>query len=494
MKNHFKILLLTILLFIVSCASTEENTISSNLNTSFVILHTNDTHGRAIEGRYDGMGFARIMAKKQQLEKEGKQVLIVDAGDTFHGTTFASLSRGESIAKIMNSIDYAVMTVGNHDFNYGYERLIELDEITSFPMLAANVHYENTQEGPFDSYIIIDFAGIKIAFLGIATPETLYKTHPKNVEGLRFDEPISTVTNLLPQIKEESDLVVVIAHLGVDEESIHTSKKLASAVDGIDLIIDGHSHTALPEGIKVNNTVIAQAGEYDKFLGMVDINLSNGDFDINASLFSKEDSANIESNPEVLTLINSINDENKKITDEVLFLTDTDWDGQRENVRTKSTNLGKLITDSMIDISGADVALMNGGGIRMSINAGEVTKGDVISVLPFGNTVVVKEVTGKIIWDAIENGMKALPLSSGSYSHVGGAEFTFDATSELGSRVKSITINDEPINLQDKYSLVTNDFLAAGGDEYSMLKDTKTIAEYGTMDDVLIAYMTKGIN
>ena len=461
-------------------------------DTTLVIAHTNDTHGRILEGKYDGMGFAKIATKSEELRSENPDFLLLDAGDTFHGTTLVTLSQGEAVVKILNTVGYDAMVPGNHDFNYGKERLVELAAMCDFPVVCANVVDSATGETILAPYTIKDVNGLLVGIFGLTTDETLYKTHPKNVEGLTFRDPSEVAQEMVDELKGKAHVIIALVHLGVDESTENTSEKVMNSVEGIDLMIDGHSHTALPEGIRAGSGLIAQSGYHDHNLGVVklDYSMETG-ASAEAMLFTKDESASVEENAAVLSLVNSISAENEKIISVVVGHSDVYLDGERANVRTGATNLGDLIGAALLYSTDADITLQNGGGIRASIEAGDVTKGDIITVLPFGNTVTVLEITGAGVVAMLENGIKSYPEPSGGYCHVAGLSFEFDETKPEGSKVTSVMVGGKPLDPAAKYSLATNDFLAAGGDEYTMLKGLPVLAEMGTLDDILIEYMNK---
>ncbi len=495
-------LIIAMLFSVIGCVSTDdtstedisdvvEQSITPAADTKLVVMHTNDTHARVNEGKYDGMGFAKILTLINEVKAENPNVLVLDAGDTFHGTTIASLVQGESIVQIMNMIGYDAMVAGNHDFNYGQERLVELAGMANFPILAANVVKE---DGSYllVPYVIKDVNGLLVGIFGLNTPETLYKSHPKNTEGLTYNDSIEVAKSMVAELSDKAHVIIALVHIGLDEETEVKSSDIAAAVDGIDLIVDGHSHTTLLEGMVVNNTMIVQTGSFDRNLGMVEITYLNGDVtNIAASLIVKDDTAEVSGDSGLLTLIGELEEKNNEITDVVVGNTDVELDGVKEHVRSGPTNLGTLICEAMIAISGADAALTNGGGIRSSIDVGPITHGEIITVLPFGNTVVLLEVKGSVIKEAIENGIKSLPEVSGAYSHVAGMTFSYDESKEPGSRVTEILIGGDTLNPDKLYKLVTNDFLAAGGDEYSMLSEAKILGEFGTLDEIVITYLNK---
>ena len=453
------------------------------------IAHTNDTHSRVKESSNDGMGFAKVSTEIDRLRATTKNVLVLDAGDTLHGQTIASLSKGESIVKIMNSIGYDAMTPGNHDFNYGQDRLLELSKITNFPILAANL-LKADGSNVYKPYTIKEINGVKFGIFGLATPETAYKTNPKNVQGLTFQDPVVAAKKMVEELKGKCDIVVALAHLGDNGED--TSIEVAEKVSGINIIVDGHSHTTLPAGKLVNNTLIVQTGDYDKNLGEVNLLFKDGKLDnIRATLFSKAQAKNISEDKEILSIVSEIDKENSKVTSAVIGNTKVELDGVRGNVRTKETNLADLITNAMLDATGADIALTNGGGIRASIDVGDITKGEVITVLPFGNYVVLKEVKGSDIIAALELGISDYPKEKGGFPQVAGITYSFNPNNKAGSRLVEVKVNGKAIDKNKVYKLATNDFMAVGGDGYTMLAGGKTLAEYPSLDEILINYIQK---
>src|SRR6056297_929026 len=452
---------------------------------SLTILHTNDTHGRVEEGSYAGMGFPKLATLVNQYRNEGN-VLLLDAGDTFHGQTIVNLNEGEAIIDIMNEMGYDAMTLGNHDFNFGQERIKELEEMANFPIVAANL-----DPALVEPYVIKEINGIRVGIFGLATPETEYKTHPKNVEGLTFRSPSEAAQEMVDELEGQTDMIIALSHLGLSEGSEYTSRRVAENVSGIDVIIDGHSHTALEEGLMVNGTLIAQAGEYDKNLGVVDVSISEGEVTAQASLITKEDAADVQKDEAVLSVIEEVQAENEEITSAVVGKTTVELDGERANVRSGETNLGNLVADSMLAKTEADVAITNGGGIRASIDEGEVTKGEVITVLPFGNTTVVKKLTGAQLLDAVEHGLSQYPALEGLFPQVAGMKIVFDGDRPAGERVISLKVKGEPVDHDAVYEVATNDFMAAGGDGYEVFQGTETVIEAGGLEELVMNYISQ---
>lgn len=453
------------------------------------IFHFNDTHSRVEEGPYDGMGLAKLSAFIKAERSNNENVLVFDAGDTFHGQTIATLVQGESIARIMNGIGVDAMAPGNHDFNYGQARLLELDEETDYPILAANVLKNGAPI--LTPYTFFDVADLRIAVFGIATPETTYKTHPDNVRGLDFLDPVDAAKELVPQLREQADVVIGIVHLGVDPDSFHTSTRLAKEVPGIDLLIDGHSHTTLEEGLWEGETLIVQAGEYDKNLGKVTLRVQGSTTNLTASIITKEEAEGITPDPAVTAIISEVKESIEAMTSEVIGSTRVTLNGERGDVRAGETNLGNLITDAVLDATGADIVITNGGGIRASIPQGQITVGDVITVLPFGNYIITKEIAGADILAALEHGIDSYPETKGAFPHVAGIEVVFDGTAQPGNRLISVTLDGQPLDPEETYVLATNDFMAAGGDEYTMFTQAPVVGNFDGLDEILIEYIQK---
>ena len=456
------------------------------------ILHTNDSHARVKEAEFDGMGFAKLSTLIKQYEAENGEALLLDAGDTLHGTNFATLEEGSSIVEVMNEVGYDAMAAGNHDFNYGYKRLLELKKKTSFPVLSANAIYKDTGKYVLDPYTIKEVNGVKFGIFGLTTPETHFKTHPKNVEGIQFTDPVAAAQKMIKELKGRSvDVIIALTHLGTDASSTDTSLKVARGARGIDLIVDGHSHTV--DDIEESGTLIVSAGEYLKNLGVVELTFDSNNKLVsrNASRITKEQAKDIVPDADVAKVIQKIEDAQKTILDQVIGKTDVVLDGEREQVRVGETNLGNLIADAMIDVTGADLAITNGGGIRASIPQGSITKGHVITVLPFGNYIQTLAVPGWAIKESLENGVSDYPNRKGAFPQVGGITFKIDAGKPAGERVHSIKVQGKDLDLNKTYTLATNDFLAAGGDEYTALGKFPTTGDYPALDEALIRYIQK---
>jgi 2',3'-cyclic-nucleotide 2'-phosphodiesterase (5'-nucleotidase family) len=481
-----------LLLGIMSSAAAADAEMPAPAGKHITLLHTNDMHARAVEAASGEMGFAKIAGIIDSYKSKNANTLVIDAGDAIHGTTFATLVNGESVVDVMNKMGYDVMAPGNHEFNYGYKKLLELASKLTFPMISANVKAADDSR-LFEPYIIKVVDGVKIGIFGLTTPETAYKTHPKNVEGITFTDPAKEAQLIVDELKDKTDVIVAVGHLGVDKSSVDTSLKVAQEVAGIDIFVDGHSHTVLEDGLAADNgTLIVSAGEYTKYVGVVDLWVDNGKvMKKQATLIDQAEAAQFAPDVDVAALVASVQKSQEAILAEEVGETAVLLEGAREKVRTGETNLGNLLADALLDVTGADAALTNGGGIRSSIEAGKITKGEIITVLPFGNQIVTVKVTGADIKAALENGVSDYPNAKGAFPHVAGLTFKIDPAAVKGDRVHTVMAGGKALDEKAVYTLATNDFLAAGGDEYTMFSKYPQAGMYGALDEALITYIKK---
>ena len=464
--------------------------------TKITIIHTNDTHAR-LEGTASELGFAKIATLIKEAKAANPNTLVLDAGDTLHGMPIVNISKGENAIKVLETAGYDYMTLGNHDFNYGKERLLELKDMTSVEMLSANILNEKG-EYLFTPYVIKEVSGVKVGIFGLTTPETAYKTSPTNVEGLTFADSIEVSKKMVEELKDKTDVIIALAHIGLDESSVITSKAIAEAVDGIDVIIDGHSHTLLETGNLVNNTLIAQTGSYDQNLGYVNLEVLNGEVvNKTAELLKAGAAAETVADADLAKLIDEIKVANQPVFDKVVAKTDIYLDGVRANVRTKETNLGNLSADAVRAAAGADIGLVNGGNIRVDIQPGDITFGRVAELFPFGNTVQVKKITGEDLLAVLEHSVSGYPAAQGAFMQVSGLTFVFDPAQPVGSRVIEVKVGDNALDKAAEYTVAINDFLGIGGDGYEMFKKYSAIAEFGTYEEIFANYLntngTEGI-
>lgn len=502
---------ISIIFLLSGCSNIQSN---PNNKYELVIIHLNDVHGRAEEGKYDGIGYPKVASIINEYRNTfGKEnVLYLDAGDNTHGTTFATLEKGESMIKLSNEMKLNAMTLGNHDFNYGMEQLYKLKDIADFKFLTSNV-LNKSGNSIGEKYIIKKIRGVKVGIFGLTTPETIYKANPQIIKDLAFNDPIDTAKKVIGELKKENvQFIIAVTHLGDDPATKYEwqSIGLAESVPEINLIIDGHSHTALKDKTVVNGVTIVQTGEYDKNIGIVKIDfdeLAYGEKAIYPVLLSKDEvnSGNdlsikmelnesfiIKDNEKITALIFDIKEQQQKIISEKIGKTPVLLEASREVVRTGETNLGDLITDAMLEKSGADIAITSGGSIRSSIDIGNITIENIINVLPFGNYVIVKELTGKQVWNMFENGFSKYPETDGRFPQFSGVIVTFNSKNPAGKRVEKIILkNGESIDFNKVYKVASDDYIAVGGDEYNMFINAREVANYPALTEIIIEDIKK---
>ncbi|MDY0323347.1 MAG: 5'-nucleotidase C-terminal domain-containing protein, partial [Candidatus Carbobacillus sp.] len=469
---------------------------------SLRILHTNDTHSHL----ENAARLATLIKNaREEAEANGQHVLLLDAGDVFTGTLYFTKYEALADAQFMNLIGYQAMTLGNHEFDKGPEGLAKFLSAIQFPVVAANIDFgddpdlnefvsndiaegQTIQPGHIYPAIILEIGGKRVGLFGLTTEETKAISSPG--EHITFLPAIDKAREMVDALKAKNvDVIIALTHIGYNEDV-----KLAKAVSGIDVIVGGHSHTTLDSPTVIEHddgmqTLIVQANEHRKYLGQLDLILENlgagyriKEFKGNllpTNLKDKDNRYLVESDPETQALIGRLDEEIKAFTGNIVGKTDVDLNGERVDVRSKETNLGNLIADGMVAfakqfVPETQAAITNGGGIRASIPKGDITLGQVMTTLPFGNVIVTLKVTGAELKEALENGVSEVENKHGRFPQVAGLRFTYDSRKPAGERVVDIEIKTEegykPLDLGAVYTIATNKFMADGGDFYSMFK------------------------
>ena len=475
-----------------------------------VILHTNDVHG-AVEG------YAYIAQLKADYEAKGAEVILVDAGDFSQGTTYVSSTKGADAVTMMNAAGYDVVTLGNHEFDYGYAQLKENMSKAKFKVVCADVFNEDGTPIFDANYTYTTKSGVKVGFFGMETPETQTKANPALIKGLTFATGDAFTKAAADQVAalKDADVVICLAHLGVDAESApYRSTDLYAAVKGIDFIVDGHSHTVMTKGEK--GEPIQSTGTAFANIGVIVIDDASKKIESNSLYEIKEDTAK---DATIAAAAKTIVDRVNKEYGVVFAKSEVTLNGAKapNGNRDSETNNGDLITDAMLwkvmqNKEGltvdADhvVAITNGGGIRAAIKPGDVTKKDINTVLPFGNTVAVIYVTGAELLEALEASTYSLPV--GGFPQVAGINFTlstavaYDANAETYpastyygpksiNRVVINSINGKEFKADDTYAVVTNNFVAGGGDTYYAFAAASAQFDTGIpLDEAVMEYVT----
>ena len=496
------------------------------LDGKTVILHTNDVHG-SIEL------YAKVAAMKGDYEARGAQVILADAGDYSQGTVYVSVNKGKDAVTMMNAAGYDVATIGNHEFDYGYAQLKSNLDSAVFKVVCANVLQDGSPV--FDAYTMINKGGVQVAFVGLETPEAQTKANPALIQGLTFlagDEMYAAVQTQVDAAKTAgADIVIVLTHLGVDSSSEpNTSYDLYEKVTGIDFIIDGHSHTVMtkgPEGEPIQSTGTALNN-----IGVITIDNATKKIESNELIpiwhteevdgkkvtvydYTKSDETVANAAKAIIDPIDA--DYDQKFAESAVDLNGAKAPGNR----TEETNLGDLITDAMmwaiktkapgVDMTNA-VAITNGGGIRAAIAKGDITKKDVNTVLPFGNTLAVVYVKGSELLEALEVSTYCTPKSLGGFPQFAGMEVELNTACEYDAndttypgstyfgpksinRITIKTVNGKAFDKDATYAVITNNFLAAGGDTYYAFAAAQTQFDTGLpLDEILMEYITVELN
>ena len=517
MRSRHKLLALALSLALLLslavpvCAAETTTSTTKDLTGHIVILHTNDVHGGIA-------GYAKLAAAKESYTASGAYTLLVDAGDYIQGDPTVSASQGKTAIELMNSTGYDAATVGNHEFDYGYANLKTISAQANFPILAANVQYNGATA--FDSHTIFTAAnGKKIGVFGLETPETATKAHPAKIQGVTFvggQDMMKLAQTEVDTLKAAGcDYVICLGHLGIDAESTgNRSIDVLNAVTGIDVFIDGHSHSTLEQikaatnGTgKVGNAYLTSTGTKLANVGVVDIAPDGTITTSNVPL----DTLTAE-NADTAAVIQRIQQQIDADYGAVFAQSEVQLNGEKAQVRTGETNLGDLITDAMLWQAGTlgekvDAAVNNGGGIRASLSVGDLTKKDINTVLPFGNTLYLVKLTGAQLLEALEASTCSLPESIGAFPQVSGIEYTVNTGAKFSStenypgstygkpnavnRVTIQRVGGAAFDPAETYTIVTNDFLGAGGDTYYTFKSSPVGYDTGVpLDEVLMDYIT----
>lgn len=520
----------------IKASTPTETTASSTATDSIeaVIIHTNDVHGRILEEK-GVIGDAKAAAVIEEERSKVENTIVVDAGDAFQGLPISNSTKGEDRANIMNQVGYDAMAVGNHEFDFGMDQAIKYKETLNFPLLSANTYVNGARV--FEASTIVDktptVVGDEFVVIGVTTPETAIKTHPKNIEGVTFADPITEVNKVIDEVEARAladnrvyNNYIILAHLGVDAttpvewrgstlaEALSQNSKLAGKRV---IVIDGHSHT-VQSATYGDNVTYNQTGSYLNNIGKV--TLKSEQLLGEASLISAADTASVTPDALITELVNEIKVKYEAENAQVVIENNlVELNGERSNVRVRETNLGNAVTDAIYAYgqtgfsNKTSLAVTNGGGLRATIAKDQpVTKGDIIAVLPFGNIISQITVTGQQIQDMFTKSLSSAlqtdketgkflldengaPLfeASGGFLQISGATVFYDPTFPVKERVLLIGILNpetgeyDDLDLEKTYYLATNDFLAAGGDGYTMLGGTRE--EGPSMDSVFADYL-----
>lgn len=538
-KNaKFKSMLLSILLIWPIASVGVTAAFAANDNTSVVIYHTNDMHGKINSVHKNGsltqIGLDFVKSAKQQTEN----AILLDAGDATQGTPMGKYSKGAAIIQLMNEAGYDLMTLGNHEFDYGVDAVAQIAQSANFPVISANTFLNDRPfladvNGNNGRNYIKEIGGKRIGFFGITTEETNRTTIPANLSGITFKDEIETTREQVEYLQSQGvDLIVGIMHIGIDSSSHVTSREIVQNVPGIDIVIDGHSHSNHTETL--GDTLIQQVGANSVGLGRIALEFSGDTVNISEAkvLTPTEVESTFTADQNLTAMYDSMAAELAPTLEKVVGKTRTTLYGGSYNGKNVSrmveTNLGSLIADAMIHstkqlLKGTEnenlpiVALENGGAVRSKISAGYITMEDILQVLPLDNRLSLQVITPKVLYETMERGVckQTLPTANGEpldgffggYPQIGGMRLEYDATKtpydtehpEHGSGervVKIVLLNEDG---SDKALLDRNDtetqILFACNDytitEYPMVSDIAVLQKGDYLSSVLADYVNK---
>ncbi|MBN8191178.1 5'-nucleotidase C-terminal domain-containing protein [Bacillus sp. NTK074B] len=491
LKVKWTSFILVILLFTLPVNDLEKAEANEKVGSlHLTILYTNDVHSHLENVPY------LHTAIKEERKKDG-DALLLDAGDVFSGTLFFNEYLGQADAEFMNEIGYDAMTLGNHEFDKGSEVLANFIRKLSFPVVSSNVDVrldpnlapfmksgipEQAENGKIYPSIIQTVKGIKIGIIGLTTEDTAFLSAPD--KKIVFQDAEKKAIEEVAKLQAMGvNHIVLLSHLGVRQDKV-----LAQKVKGIDIIVGGHSHTRLETplvyNLKSEPTLIVQADEYGKSLGKLTAVfsgrgvLTEWDGELLDVLAKDQKGKDVyPPDPGAEKRLEELRKPIEKVKGMEVGSTNISLNGNRRDVRTKETNLGNLITDAMLEKANqyapTDIAFQNGGGIRSSISAGNITMGEVLEVLPFGNTLVTLNMTGEEILLALEHSVADLDGEAGQFLQVSGMTYRFDPSKPIGDRITDVEIQGATLDRSKMYRVAVNAFLAGGGDGYTVLKKAK---------------------
>lgn len=516
MKNFRRCVLSFVLLLLVvmsaGCMGTAAPADKAGEQIAYhiTVLHTNDHHGRFwknARGEY-GMAARKTLIDqiRSEVESTGGFVLVLSAGDINTGVPESSLLKAEPDIKAMNLLGYDAMAVGNHEFDNPLPILRTQQSWMEFPLLSANIFDKKTGQALFDAYEIFNFKGLKIGVVGLITLDTATQGNPDNIAGLIFTDPVQAARSLAAQLKNKTDVLIALTHLGHYADGRHGanapgSVTLARSVPGIDLIVDGHTHEKLEQPDVQNQTLIVQAGEYGKYLGRLDLVYFNGKIvqkayrliPVNLKKKIKKNGktarvhieAEIPEDPEVLEMLGEYQKVGADELNVVIGSSRHALTGDQKIIRNFKSPICELVCNAYMKKTGADLAIVNSGGIRAGLPKGEITYKHVLKVSPFGNTLCTVELTGGELIAYLEKAV-AMKKETGAFAQLSGVTVRVHE-----NKVVSAFVNNAPVIDKDIYKLVVPSYMAAGGDAYPSLTDHPRFIDTGFLDaDVLREYIS----
>ncbi|MEO0929839.1 MAG: 5'-nucleotidase C-terminal domain-containing protein [Pseudomonadota bacterium] len=477
------------------------------------IIHTNDLHSR-IEpiNRFDSTcnaednaagecfgGVARVKSKIDELRAElaDENVIVLDAGDQYQGSLMFTTYQGDVEIEMMNAIGYDAMSVGNHEFNNGDAGLAKLPDGVDFPVLSGNIDVSQSNElaGKIENHTVLEVGGTRIGLVAALAVDTVETSSPS--DAVIFTDEVESLQADVAALTEEGvDIIIALTHVGVNKDMM-----IAEQVDGLDAVVGGHSHTlfsnteegALAYPTMVGDVPVVQAYAYSKYVGHLTLEFDDAGNVTSASGDTILLDASVPEDAALVARVAELAGPIEELKNRIVADAAEAIEGDRSVCRAMECPMGNLVTDAMlarVKDQGIEIAIQNGGGLRASIDAGEVTMGEVLTVLPFQNTLSTFEVTGEAILAALENGVSEIEEGAGRFPQVSGMTFTVDTAAEPGSRISDVMVGGAPIDPAKVYGVVSNNYVRNGGDGYAMFEDAANAYDYGPdLADVTAEYI-----
>ena len=492
------------------------------------ILHTNDHHGRFWPNKHGEYGMparkSLIDSIRAEVESDGGQLLLLSGGDINTGVPESDLQDAEPDFKGMTKIGYDAMAIGNHEFDNPLSVLRQQQKWADFPLLSANIYQQSSGERLFEPYKIFELEGLKVAVLGLTTEDTAKVGNPEYLNDIEFRNPIVEASKLVPSLQQQADIVIAATHMGHYTNGRHGINapgdvSLARTVPGLDMIIGGHSQDPVcmaaqnkaNDSFKAgeacqpdmqNGTLIMQAHEWGKYVGRADLEYDNGELKLlsyrlipvnlkkKVKIDGKKQRVFIEqeipADQELQAFLEPYKQKGQQELEVVIANTDKQLEGDRKIVRFRQSNLGSIIASAQKSAMNADLAVMNSGGIRDGIEAGDISYKDVLKVQPFGNTVCSVELSGSELLNYLQV-TAGKPTDSGAFAHFVGVSLKMK-----DGELHDVKINGEPLSTAKSYKLALNSFIASGGDGYPKMTHKFSYVNSGLVDaEVLKAYLQK---
>jgi 2',3'-cyclic-nucleotide 2'-phosphodiesterase (5'-nucleotidase family) len=487
-----RLLLLISIVWLPAIPLAASSALARQAEVNLTILHVNDTHGHIIpylDKSVDSghpVGGAEYLAKMVERERAANLggTILLSAGDMFQGTPVSNLFHGKPVIEIMNYLKYDAMALGNHEFDWGQDVLHTIISSASFPVISANIFKRGrTPIRGVKPYVILNKKGVRIAVIGITTPDTYYTTRPGNLTGLTFASPERVLPAIIRRVRAQgASIVIALTHYGLDAD-----RELAREVSGIDVIVGGHSHTAVRDPVIESGTVIVQAGSNGIYLGVLKITFDPKKKKILS--FTRKDELRLVSpasgaglDPNVARIVDNYDAKIKTEFSKVVGTAAADLTRHS----TGESDLGDVVTDAMRDATGAQIAFQNGGGIRADIPKGLITVEEIFTALPFDDDLVSMDLTGEQIRELLEKS-----VLSENILQVSGIRIEYDLTKPAGAKAASVEVDGKPMETQATYRVVTNDFLAAGGNQFNIFKKGRNVSMGQSQRDAVADYIRK---